>query len=369
VPPGSDVRAQRLRFLRGFVEPDLCPIASMTRILSFLAFLVCIDAHGAGALPRLGADAGHVTVSGLSSGGFMAVQLHVAHSAIVKGAGVVAGGPYYCAQGRLRTAYYNCADPGLFAPFPALSRLKAEAEAQAKAGRIDPTSGLASARAWLFSGTKDRTVSRDAVEGLFAFYGAYKVNTVIVRDKPAGHAMPTENAGDPECGATRPPFINDCDYDAAGVLLGHLIGGVLPAVAKEGGRLLRFDQQEFAGKPASAISMAEEGYVYVPKACEMDVCAVHVALHGCRQGVGEIGERFVREAGYNRWADSNRLIVLYPQAVARYGWTFGNASFVWNPRGCWDWWGYTGALYHTKEGPQIRALKAMLDRLGAPKKP
>jgi poly(3-hydroxybutyrate) depolymerase len=339
------------------------------RVFAFSIILVCVKALSAEPLPAMGASAREITTSGLSSGGFMAVQLHVAHSAIVKGAGVVAGGPYYCAQGHLRRAYYNCTDPGLFAPFPALSLLKAEAEAQAKAGRIDPTAGLASARAWLFSGTKDRTVSRDAVEGLFAFYRGYKVNTVIVRDKPAGHAMPTENAGDPECGATRSPFINDCDYDAAGALLAHLIGGMLPAVAKESGRLLRFDQGEFAGGPASAISMADDAYVYVPKACETDVCAVHVALHGCRQGAGEIGERFVREAGYNRWADANRLIVLYPQVIARYGWAFGSASFIWNPRGCWDWWGYTGALYHTKEGPQIRALKAMLDRLGAPKKP
>ncbi len=316
----------------------------------------------------MGADANPVTASGLSSGGFMAVQLHVAHSAIVKGAGVVAGGPYYCAHGSLRTAYYNCSDPGLFAPFPALAPLKAEAETQAKAGRIDPTSHLASSRAWLFTGTKDRRVSRDVVEALNAFYVGYKVKTLIVRDQPAGHAMPTENAGDPDCGVTRSPFINDCDYDAAGALLAHLIGGMLPAVTKESGRLLRFDQEEFAANQASAISMAEEGYAYVPRICETAACQVHVALHGCGQGVGEIGEQFVREAGYNRWADANRLIVLYPQAIARNGWAFGSGSFVWNPRGCWDWWGYTGARYHTKEGPQIRAVKAMLERLSAPRR-
>jgi poly(3-hydroxybutyrate) depolymerase len=65
----------------------------------------------------------------------------------------------------------------------------------------------------------------------------------------------------------------------------------------------------------------------------------------------------VREAGYNRWAESNGLIVLYPQAIKRY------SPSVFNPRGCWDWWGYTGATYHTQAGPQIRAVKAMLDRL------
>src|SRR6266446_2809845 len=112
----------------------------MMRFFIFLIFSVCAKTFAAQPLPAMGADANPVTASGLSSGGFMAVQLHVAHSAIVKGAGVVAGGPYYCAHGSLWTAYYNCTDPGLFAPFPALAPLKAEAETQAKAGRIDPTS-------------------------------------------------------------------------------------------------------------------------------------------------------------------------------------------------------------------------------------
>src|SRR5262245_55504428 len=49
-------------------------------------------------LPSLKVDLNQTSVSGLSSGGYMAVQFHVAHSAIVKGAGVIAGGPYFCAQ-------------------------------------------------------------------------------------------------------------------------------------------------------------------------------------------------------------------------------------------------------------------------------
>jgi poly(3-hydroxybutyrate) depolymerase len=114
--------------------------------------------------------------------------------------------------------------------------------------------------------------------------------------------------------------------------------------------------------------MGDTGFVYVPTACEPGGCRVHVALHGCRQGVEAIGERFVREAGYNRWADANRLIVLYPQAIARNGpgTSSWRPSLVWNPRGCWDWWGYTGALYHTQSGVQVHAIKAMVDRLAAP---
>ena len=42
-------------------------------------------------LPALPIDPGTVTVSGLSAGGYMAVQFHVAYSSLVKGAGLVAG--------------------------------------------------------------------------------------------------------------------------------------------------------------------------------------------------------------------------------------------------------------------------------------
>jgi len=45
--------------------------------------------------------------------------------------------------------------------------------------------------------------------------------------------------------------------------------------------------------------------------------------------------------------------VLYPQV---------NGSLL-NPRGCWDWFGYTGRDYATKSGPQMAAVKAMTDRL------
>ncbi|MEX2495386.1 MAG: hypothetical protein WD448_04815 [Woeseia sp.] len=30
---------------------------------------------------------------------------------------------------------------------------------------------------------------------------------------------------------------------------------------------------------------------------------------------------------------------------------------------CWDWWGYTGPQYATKEGPQIAAVISMLHAL------
>jgi hypothetical protein len=37
-----------------------------------------------------------------------------------------------------------------------------------------------------------------------------------------------------------------------------------------------------------------------------------------------------------------------------------------NPKGCWDWWGYSGANYHTKEGVQIKAVVGMIEQLAKP---
>ena len=59
-------------------------------------------------LPSLNVDLTQTTVSGLSSGAYMAGQFHIAFSAEVTGAGIVAGGPYGCAEGRAEVALERC---------------------------------------------------------------------------------------------------------------------------------------------------------------------------------------------------------------------------------------------------------------------
>jgi hypothetical protein len=49
-------------------------------------------------LPKLGIDIDKISTSGLSAGAYMAGQLQVAHSNSIIGAGIVAGGPYGCAE-------------------------------------------------------------------------------------------------------------------------------------------------------------------------------------------------------------------------------------------------------------------------------
>ena len=63
--------------------------------------------------------------------------------------------------------------------------------------------------------------------------------------------------------------------------------------------------------------------------------------------------RYVRHAGYNEWAESNKIVVLYPQARAT----------ALNPKGCWDWWGYTGKDYASNIGLQLTAVHRMVGHL------
>lgn len=316
---------------------------------AWLASVLAFSLEAAEPLPALHADAREVTASGLSSGGYMAVQLQVAHSSRVKGVAAVGAGPYGCAQGSLWTAYSNCMTPGTWSPLPPLPLLRQRAFALEKAGRIDATANLTAAKVWLFSGTNDRTVLPEVVRALAAWYAGFGARPLLVADRPAGHAMVTDDAGS-ACSATQPPYINDCDYDAAGALFAHLLGALKPR-ASSVPEAAAFDQ-----RPYAAPGMADEAFLYAPEACATERCRVHIAFHGCRQGARE----FAGGAGYNRWAEANRVIVLYPQARASW--------WPWNPRGCWDWWGYTGPGYAAKDGPQVRAVMAMVERLSSPRR-
>ena len=101
----------------------------------------------------------------------------------------------------------------------------------------------------------------------------------------------------------------------------------------------------------------------MPKDCAdaaAAACRVHIVLHGCKQNSGAIGRTLVDKVGFNAWADTNRIIVLYPQTTAI------TTSTTLNPNACWDWWGYTGAGWDDKRGIQLRAIVAMVNRLKLP---
>lgn len=346
------------------------------RILLVTAIFGASSAGAAEPLPALSANPAAVTVSGISSGGYMAVQFQVAHSQVVSGAAVLAGGPYQCAEASLWRATRNCMTPSDWWPAPDLARQLSALDRAARAGKIDPPEGLRDDRVWLLSGGNDHTVERPVVDALAAFYRHWIAEGALRYLKPPdpGHAM--LSAADPEanaCVTTDPPFINRCAdpdgsglYDAPKEMLRHLLGAP-PASAdtEAAGQVIEFDQGAFVnGRPDDA-GLAATGFAYVPAACRGESCRIHVAFHGCRQSAAQIGRRYVDKVGYNAWADRYRLIVLYPQTVPRSGFAFGSWRWLYNPKACWDWWGYTGSDYAHRDGPQIKAVKAMIDRLGS----
>lgn len=353
-------------------------------------------------LPSYNVDLRETTVSGVSSGAYMAVQFGVAHSAIVKGIGATAGGPYLCAfdrvpslRGALGTALARCmqGDPDFRrqAITPAqLQRMVRMTDASARAGRIDATSHLARQRIWLFHGYNDGIVKAPVTDALYDYHARYiDESRIFYKDNlNAAHAQITVDcgAGDTGCNLCprtggnflnlcRDPAAGDARYDAAGSMLQLFYGTLQPRDANDpsGGKIVRFAQTEFAldGRGAASprrISMAEAGYAYVPDACARgEPCRVHVAFHGCGQSAEQIGSAFYEHAGYNPWADANRLIVLYPQTQPTQPTALAPLLPL-NPQACWDWWGYNDGLndrgrFATQAGLQIAAVRRMLDRV------
>ena len=408
-------------------------------------------------------DPDQISVSGISSGAFMAHQFHVIHSANIMGMGAVAGGPYYCAEGSMVDAITKCSSFMVLSCAEATKNLNvfdcstgftgprtdaeavamasasfAEAKAQSGSG-IDDISNLARARVYLFRGEEDVIVPLNVMGAVRHFYvdddkGGAEAENVFFNDTfVVRHAMVTDNlyrqsprivglcnTGKPVEGDT---FVVDCakeataamsknscectgfvcsestpevaetcteaaQVDLAGAILAHIYGELAPRqplVSNIGtgvgvdkalsDLIVAFDQKSVferiaPGWAANSIinaSMAPKGYIFIPETCRTGAtCRLHVAFHGCKQG-GETGKRaargysgniFAKYAGYNEWAKTNNIVVLYPQVSA---W---NTAPV-NPQGCWDWWGqfYTHGAYHTKGGLQTRAVAEMINIL------
>jgi hypothetical protein len=335
---------------------------------------------------------GESSISGLSSGAFMTMQLHLAHSSRFCGAGIVAGGPYRCAESFRgaavlaedafeQSAINLCMHPLVPQTAPNAEHLARLADATAAAGEIDPIANLARHRVYIFTGSKDNVVAQATVartRGLYELLGVGRSRIVYHDNIPAGHALITDNPEDQPLAANQPPWLNNGGFMQSHAILNHIHHGLQRPADRLTGRLMRFDQTEFFGNEPRAC-MSEFGYAYVPHAVENGAAArVHIALHGCKQGHDYVnfvygrpdsanqppyGNRYATTTGYNHIADSNNIIVLYPQVQGR------DDDIAQNPDGCWDWWGYSSPDpvrpdYYSQNAIQIRAIYGMLRRLG-----
>src|SRR5271156_1322728 len=335
--------------------------ARLIRLALFVTALGIAPAVAEGTAPPLGAynaDIKESSISGISSGAFMAVQFGVSWSSIVKGVGVIAGGPYYCAHGTAIDGLLGNLGPGLTAtgpcmkgPPPNIEPLFEKTDEWARGGDIDDPHNIANQRIYIFTGYNDSVVNPKVGDAAYRFYlhylgGQRNGNMFYQTAIGAGHSQVTVDYGQP-CNKNEGDFIDHCNYDQAGIILQHIYGALNPKNRGAlSGKLIAFDQRELTSPESpGSYSMAETGYVYVPASCAArQPCRVHIALHGCKQNFETIQDHYIQHAGYNEGAATDPFTPL-------------------NPFGCWDWWGYTNFNYAVKAARQITTIKAMLDRL------
>jgi len=326
--------------------------------LSFISLSFCCSAAVIAAvlpLPKYNVSVNDVSASGFSSGADLAIQLHFAYSkTIKKGVGVIAGAPYYCSQGNITISVTACMLNTAPRNVPYLNSV---VRTWSRNGYIDPTSNMAASRVYLLSGTLDTIVKQPVMTDLGTMYASYlpAAHIFYKSDLPVNHSVPTDYFGG-DCDKTSGSYVTNCSFDAAGAILEWLYGPLNPKnIGTLNGVFINFDQAPFWGRhDPTTHGMATSGYVYVPASCASGhACKLHVALHGCLQNVATVGTAFYQSTGYNRWADTNNMIVLYPQTAATSA----------NPGACWDWWGNDDVNFPGKSSGQMVSLKTMIDRI------
>jgi len=323
-----------------------------------------------GLLPSF-ASIGRVFVSGVSSGAYMATQLHVSYSSLFAGAGMFAGGPFGCAQGQLALALNACTDDTLPLDLPALQALTIAAEG---AGTVDALSNIKGSPVWLLHGTEDVTVKASVADAAAEFYTALGAQVAYNNSMYANHAW-LSPLGENACTVSQSPYTSNCpDTDMVGAMLAHLLGAKPNPPRSDWapqGKFVQFSQELYAqakwGMGANMISMDETGYLYVPPQCEAmpakganaTTCDLFVVLHGCEQCYSIVGRALLDQSFMTQYADANNLLLLFPQTIAL------SLGLAYNPEACWDWWGYLGgdAMYTVKGGYQIEVLVSMVRSL------
>lgn len=341
--PARPIRPTGLR--RALITASAAAMAATGLILA------SPTAAHASAGPLPGYDITGVYVVGVSSGGFLATQLQVAYSGTFDGAGVFAAGPYDCGEGNV-FKFESC-DLGISDP-----QLEAQAQTWASQQQIDPLTNLRGKPVYVYHGTLDPVVNTLVANAGVSFYQHFGANVAYHDWDPAGHSWVTP-LGIVPCTATAPPFLNNCLDDPEREMLTHWLGSVnAPDYGTPRGTLSWFNQNEYVpGRNAPALSMDSTGMLYTPPACaEGAACKLVVALHGCLSGQYLLGDLVPKLGNLDTYADTNNLVVLYPQAVA--------SVLPVNPEGCWDWWGYDGADFAVKSAPQMTAIVNMVHALG-----
>lgn len=294
-----------------------------------------------------------ITISGFSSGGFFAVQFEFIYSSIIRGAAIAAGGPYRCSNGTVKGVFACMSEPNR----TNVTWLNETVYNASRDKLIDDVRHLASHTVLLFSGRKDTLVHPRTMLNLQYLYTNLTAKPISVFNISSGHAWVTDKYGSP-CGTQQTPFINNCNYDFGGDFLRRAFAAMnVPFNSKKGQvdmlNMYGFNQTMF-GADQQYNSMDSTGWVYIPDRCKEINCHLHVHFHGCYQSRYDMVNQYVLDTELNEWAESNNMIILYPQAITNY---------ISNPAACFDWWGYTDRNFSYNTGRQPQVVRRMIDSL------
>lgn len=311
-----------------------------------------------------------ITISGLSSGGYMAGQMHMSYSSLIKGIAIFSAGPYYCARGDFNRTFRDC----MFNPDGLdLDYNKNLTQVFSDMGYIDDISNIKNSKVYIFIGMLDTVVVPFVSKKLEEFYLSYRANvkTEIIED--SAHGFPTNKQENNNCKYYGTPFINYCKFNGALAALSFVSGrnlteenNLLESPKKYiDSNLIEIDQAKYFD--FQAVSLNEKAYIYIPESCKNKnkKCDLHITFHGCRQTFEHIEKAYMEKTGILDFAENFDFIILFPQAQI-------SREYPFNPNGCWDYWGYNDAskeekldvkLYGTKRGKQTSAVFKMIQDL------
>jgi len=288
----------------------------------------------------------------------MAVQHLFAFSSVVDGAAIAAGSPYGC--GALPNEMLAC----YTGPVDIQGSI-AYARWREARGEIDSLENLAKP-ILLFNGREDYTVYIDVMRAvskqLQALAPSFQIEQRFRTN--AAHVWSVDN-GPCSCGSCIVPGadspeccdVNNCGYELSADMLRHFFGELSEPAATDSSSLWWYDQHAYIpqGWNETWVShgLWKWGFAYVPKSClgMLSSCRIHVHYHGC------IGKKWFRRhlwsrlLGVDNFAETNRLIVLYPQAAG------DKQTGV----GCWNWLSTkSDPHFDTQKSVQLRTVMAIV---------
>jgi predicted peptidase len=157
-----------------------------------------------------------MTVSGLSSGGFMAAQMHNIYSSQFSGAGIFSGGPFYCGQENPAEKIESCTVKPEGIDLDAI-------QAKTKNLNIDSPENLKDQKVWVFGGVLDTVVVQGVQDKLVDQYLRNGAEVGYINSIQSQHAFPTDlDRNKNPCAFIGDPYINNCGFDGVGSMLSYI---------------------------------------------------------------------------------------------------------------------------------------------------